>query len=617
MSKAPPIGIDLGTCDCCAAVFQNGKVEIIPSYFQERTTPSYVSFTEKERFIGSEAKLKKNRNSQNTIVNAKRLIGHKFSDKEIQQDIIFNPFNIIKDADSDRPKFQVNFQKKPKDFYAEEILGMILQNLKKSASKFLGKEVKDAVVTVPNFFNDLQRLCLKDAAYLAGLNILRIISDPSAAALSYGLNYKGNKNIVIIDLGGGNLSVSVLVIEDDLFEVKSVNGNTHLGGEDFTNRLVEYCINEFRNKTSINITNKENPKAFQRIKTECEKAKITLSTANKVNVDIDCIIEDKDLIVEITREKLEELCMDLFKRCIPPIQTAIQEAHLIKNEIDDIILVGGSTRIPRIQSMIQEFFGGKNLNLQLHFKEAIATGAAIQAAVMTNIKDENIERFILLDVCPFSLGIESDDGNMNIFLHRNNTIPCKKTQIISTSVDNQSSFIAKIYEGEDKLAKNNYLLGTLELNGIPPMPKGQPQIEVSFSLDANSNIFVDLEEKSTGIKNSLVIKNDRDRLSKSYIEQKKEEIIHFDGIEMEKNKAKINFDIYCYGIKEMLNNQKLEDAISLNEINQIRNKLQEMLDWRNNYPIASKEEYISKKNEFMTMLYPTMKKIYENDDGIL
>ena len=227
MSKAPAIGIDLGTCDCCAAVFQNGKVEIIPSDFQERTTPSYVSFTEKERFIGSEAKLKKNRNSQNTIVNAKRLIGHKFSDKEIQQDIIFNPFNIIKDADSDRPKFQVNFQKKPLDFYAEEILGMILQNLKKSASKFLGKEVKDAVVTVPNFFNDSQRLCIKDAAYLAGLNILRIISDPSAAALSYGLNYKGNKNIVIIDLGGGNLSVSMMGIEDDLFEVKSVNGNTH------------------------------------------------------------------------------------------------------------------------------------------------------------------------------------------------------------------------------------------------------------------------------------------------------------------------------------------------------------------------------------------------------
>ena len=313
----------------------------------------------------------------------------------------FWPFKLIKDQNSDRPKIQVNFQKKEKQLYAEEILGMILQKIKKSASEFLGKEVIDAVVTVPNFFNDLQRRCIKDAGILAGFNILRIISDPSAAAFTYGLNHKENKNIAIIDIGGGHLSVSVMGIEDDLYEVKSVNGNIHLGGEDFTNKLVDYCIKEFQNKNAIKIDIRENPKAFQRIKTECEKAKIALSSASKVNIDIENIIEDKDLLVVVTREKFEELCMDLFKQCIPPIIKAKEEAKININQIEDIVLIGGSTQIPKIQSMIKEYFGGKNLNTQLHYKEAVACGAAIQAAVMTNTKDENIEKFILLDVTPF------------------------------------------------------------------------------------------------------------------------------------------------------------------------------------------------------------------------
>ena len=616
MSRAPAIGIDLGTCDYCAAVFQNGKVDIIPNNL-ERITPSYVSFTDKERFIGKEAKDKKNRNSKNTIVDAKRLIGCRFIDKDIQEDMKFWPFQVIQDTDSNRPKIQVTFQKKETQFYAEEILGMILNNIKKSASDFLGKEVKDAIVSVPNFFNDLQRGCIKDAATLAGINILRFITDPSAAAFTYLLKYKENINVAIIDIGGGNLSVSIMSMEDGLLEVKSVNGNNHLGGEDFTNRLVEYCINEFKTKTSINIDIRENPKAFQRIKTECEKAKIALSTASKVSIDIDCIIEDKDLTIEIERKKFEELCMDLFKKCIPPIKSAIEDAKMNKNQIEDIILIGGSTRIPKIQSMIQEYFGGKNLNLELNYKEAIATGAAIQAAVMTNVKDEDIERLILMDVISYSLGIETKGGEMTILIPRNSTLPCKKTQIFSTENDNQTSFLAKIFEGESKLTKDNYCLGSLELKGIPPMPKGKPEIEIILDIDANSNINITILEKSTRIFNKMCILNNRERLNKFYIDKKIEEIVNFDKLEIEKDKAKINFDIYCYGVKQMIINQKFRDKISENELSLITNKLEELLNWRSNYPIASPEEYEKKKNEFMNIIYPVMKKVYENEDFIL
>ena len=616
MNKAPAIGIDIGTCDCCAAVFQNGNVDIIPNNL-ELITPSYVSFTDKERFIGKEAKNKINRNSTNTIIDAKRLIGCRFLNENIQENMKFWPFKLIKDQNSDRPKIQVNFQKKEKQLYAEEILGMILQKIKKSASEFLGKEVIDAVVTVPNFFNDLQRRCIKDAGILAGFNILRIISDPSAAALTYGLNHKENKDIAIIDIGGGHLSVSVMGIEDDLYEVKSVNGNIHLGGEDFTNKLVDYCIKEFQNKNAIKIDIRENPKAFQRIKTECEKAKIALSSASKVNIDIENIIEDKDLLVVVTREKFEELCMDLFKQCIPPIKKAIEEAKINKNQIEDIVLIGGSTQIPKIQSMIKEYFGGKNLNTQLHYKEAVACGAAIQAAVMTNTKDENIEKFILLDVTPFSLGIETIGGVMNVIIPRNSTIPCKKTQIFSTDYDYQNSFIAEIYEGERQLTKDNYKLGTLKLEGITPMPKGKPEIEVTINIDANSIICVEILERSTRRENKMDIINDRERLGTLIIGEKIMELEDFDKIELEKEKAKINFDIYCYGIKEILNNQKIKNNISGNEISQIKNKLDELLNWRNNYPIATPEEYQSKKNEFINNTHSIMKKIYENNGEIL
>jgi len=427
MNRAPAIGIDLGTCYSCAAVFQDGKVEIIPDESGEKTTPSYVSFTDTERLLGSAAKNKMTRNPLNTIFDAKRLIGKKFLDQEAQEDIKYWPFKVIKENSSDRPKLQVTYQKQERELYAEEILAMTLQKLKKSASNFLGKEVRDAIVTVPNSFNSSQRRFIKDAGTLAGLNVLRILNESTAAALAYGFETKKeNGNVVVFDWGGSNINISVLSLEEGLYEVKSMNGISHLGGEDFDNRLIDYCINKFRNETSKDIKIIENPKAYQRIKLACEKAKITLSTATKANVDIDNIIGEEDLNVVITRDKFEELCIDLFRKCLPLLESALKEAKLNKKEIDEIILVGGSTRIPKIQDLIQEFFEGKQLNKSINQDEAVAYGAAIEAAVMTNEKHETIEKIILMDVTPFSLGIEGAGGTMTILYPRNETIPAKK-----------------------------------------------------------------------------------------------------------------------------------------------------------------------------------------------
>ena len=473
MRRAPAIGIDLGTYKSCVAVFQNGKVEIIPSDFGERTTPSIISFTETERLIGKEAKDKINRNPKNTIFSAKRLIGRKFYEREIQEDMKYWPFKVINDPNSDRAKLQVTYQNQEKQFYSEEILVMILQKLKKSASNYLGKEVKDAVIAVPNYFNDSQRQSIKDVGTIAGLNVLRLINESTAAALAFDLNKKKEeKNVVIFDLGGGNLNVYILALEDGLYEVKGLNGNIHLGGEDFDNILVDYCINEFKIKTSIDINIRENPKAFQRLKTACERAKISLSSKTQATIDIDCLIGEEDLSITITRKKFEDLCLNLFKKLIPPLENVFKDARMTKSQIDEVILVGGSTRIPKIREMVQEFFNGKQLNYGLNLDEAIVHGAAIQAAIMTSVKDENIEELILLDVTPFSLGVETVGGVMTDLILRNSTIPCKKTMMIDSYADNQTSFLIQVYEGERQLTKDNNFLGKFELNGVPMRPKG-------------------------------------------------------------------------------------------------------------------------------------------------
>ena len=426
MSKAPAIGIDLGTTYSCVGVWQNGKVDIIPNDMGERTTPSYVAFTDTERLVGDAAKNQITRNPTNTVFDAKRLIGRKYEDREVQDDIKLWPFKVVKDPKSDRPQIQIIYQKQEKKFFAEEISAMVLQKLKQTATDFLGKEVKDAIVTVPAYFNDSQWQATKDAGTISGLNVLRIINEPTAAAIAYGLDKKSVKeeNVLIFDLGGGTFDVSLLSLEDGLFEVRATNGNTHLGGEDFDNRLVEYCAGEFRRKTSIDI--KKNAKALRRVRASCEKAKRALSAATQATVDIDALMDGEDLNVVITRSKFEDLCMDLFKKCMPPLENVLKDAKMSKSQIDEVVLVGGSTRIPKIQQMVQEFFNGKEPNKGINPDEAVAYGAAVQAAIMTNVKDENIEKLVLLDVTPLSLGIETVGGVMTVLIPRNSTIPTKK-----------------------------------------------------------------------------------------------------------------------------------------------------------------------------------------------
>ena len=554
MSEEIAIGIDLGTTYSCVAVWKNGKVEIIPNDLGERTTPSVVTFTDNERLVGQSAKNQITRNYQNTIYDAKRLIGRRFDEPEVQKDIKAWPFKVVKDPKKNRPLIQVTYKKEQKTFLPEEISAMVLEKMKKYAEDYLGHKVNDAVVTVPAYFNDGQRQATKDAGKIAGLNVLRIINEPTAAAVAYGLDSQNNteRNILVFDLGGGTFDVSVLSLDGQLFEVRSTRGDTHLGGEDFDNALLKFCIDEFKSQSDIDIS--KNQKALRRLKVVCEKAKRDLSSTQQTNIDVAALAEGEDFNINITRPQFEDMCHDLFQKCVQPVKDALNDANIKEKDINDIVLVGGSTRIPKIQEIVRKMFGGKELNKTINPDEAVAYGAAVQAAIVNNVEDdEGLERLVLIDVAPLSLGIETADKRMSVLINRNTSIPTSKTNTYQTSEDNQDGFYIQVYQGERQIAKENHLLGAFSINGIRIAKKGEVKCNITFELDLNNILHVTAKEiGGAGVTGNLEIKCDNENLTedeiKKYIETA-EKFRKDDELKLEKIKARSDLENYIYDMK--------------------------------------------------------------------